>query len=59
MDIYKHLPQTNCRDCGEQGCYSFAIRLMAGQVSLDQCTQLKEPGYEPNLERLQFLAAYI
>lgn len=59
MDIYKHLPQTNCRDCGEQGCYSFAIRLMAGQVSLDQCTQLKEPGYEINLERLQFLTAYI
>ncbi|WP_080941598.1 MULTISPECIES: (Fe-S)-binding protein [Methanosarcina] len=27
MGIYKHLPQTNCRDCGEQSCYIFAIRL--------------------------------
>jgi len=30
MDIYKYLPQTNCGKCGEQGCYSFAIKLMAG-----------------------------
>ena len=59
MEIYKYLPQTNCRECGEQGCYSFAIRLMAGQVSLDRCTQLKEPEYATNQERLQFLAAYI
>lgn len=59
MEIYKCLPQTNCRECGEQGCYSFAIRLLAGQVSLDKCTKLKESGYEINQERLQFLAAYI
>lgn len=59
MHLYKYLPQTNCRECGEQGCYSFAIRLMAGQVSLDRCTQLKEQGYETNLKRLQFLATYI
>jgi ArsR family metal-binding transcriptional regulator len=59
MDIYKHLPQTNCQECGEQGCYSFTIRLMAGQVSLDMCTQLKKPDYATNLERLQFLATYI
>ena len=44
MEIYKYLPQTNCRKCGEQSCYSFAIKLMAGQVSLDKCTPLKEPG---------------
>ncbi|MGB9940994.1 (Fe-S)-binding protein [Methanosarcina sp.] len=58
-DIYKYLPQTNCGKCGEQGCYSFAIRLMAGQVSLDRCTPLTEPEYAANQERLQFLAAYV
>jgi len=58
-DIYKYLPQTNCGKCGEQGCYSFAIRLMAGQVSLDRCMPLKEPEYAANQERLQFLAAYV
>ena len=59
MEIYKYLPQTNCRECGEQGCYSFAIRLMAGQVSLDRCTPLNEPGYTTNKEYLQVLTAYI
>lgn len=59
MDIYKYLPQTNCGKCGEQGCYSFAIRLMAGQVNLEKCTLLKESQYATNQERLQFLATYI
>ncbi|MGA9187928.1 MAG: (Fe-S)-binding protein [Methanosarcina sp.] len=59
MDIYKYLPQTNCGKCGEQGCYSFAIKLMAGQVTLEKCTPLKEPEYAYNEEQLQFLAVYI
>jgi ArsR family metal-binding transcriptional regulator len=59
MDIYKYLPQTNCCKCGEQGCYSFAIKLMAGQVTLEKCTPLKEPEYAYNEEQLQFLAVYI
>ncbi|WP_292386972.1 (Fe-S)-binding protein [Methanosarcina sp. UBA5] len=59
MELYKYLPQTNCRECGEQGCYSFAIRLMAGQITLDKCTQLKEPDYATNREHLEFLTTYI
>jgi len=59
MEVYKYLPQTNCGKCGEQGCYSFAIKLMAGQVTLEKCTSLKEPDYATNQERLQFLAEYI
>jgi ArsR family metal-binding transcriptional regulator len=59
MDIYKYLPQTNCGKCGEQGCYSFAIKLMAGHVTLEKCTILKEPEYAYNEEQLQFLTVYI
>jgi ArsR family metal-binding transcriptional regulator len=59
MDIYKYLPQTNCGKCGDQGCYSFAIKLMAGQVTLEKCTPLKEPKYAYNEEQLQFLAVYV
>lgn len=59
IDLYKYLPQTNCRECGEQGCYSFAIKLMAGQISLDRCMPLKEPDYATNQELLEFLTAYI
>jgi ArsR family metal-binding transcriptional regulator len=59
IDLYKYLPQTNCRECGEQGCYSFAIKLMAGQITLEKCKPLKEPEYAANQEHLEFLAAYI
>ncbi|UEC43801.1 MAG: 4Fe-4S domain-containing protein [Methanothrix sp.] len=59
MEIYKYLPQTNCGECGEQSCYSFAIRLMSGEVSLDLCNPLKDPKYRQNLEHLQVMAEYI
>jgi ArsR family metal-binding transcriptional regulator len=59
MEIYKYLPQTNCGKCSEQSCYTFAIKLMGGEVTLDKCTPLKEPGYATNQEHLQVLSAYI
>lgn len=59
VDIYNHLPRTNCGKCDEQGCYSFAIRLMAGEVTLDKCALLKEPRYTVNKEHLRVLTAYI
>ncbi|WP_292386980.1 (Fe-S)-binding protein [Methanosarcina sp. UBA5] len=59
MEIYKYLPQTNCGKCGEQSCYTFAIKLMSGEVSLDKCIPLKEPEYAINLEQLQVLSAYV
>ncbi len=59
MEIYKYLPQTNCGECGEQGCYTFAIKLMGGDTALDRCTALKEPEYATSLEHLRVLTAYI
>jgi ArsR family metal-binding transcriptional regulator len=59
MEIYKYLPQTNCGKCAEQSCYTFAIKLMSGEVSLEKCTPLKEPEYGINLEQLQVLTSYI
>jgi ArsR family metal-binding transcriptional regulator len=59
MDIYKCLPQTNCGKCNEQGCYAFAIKLVAGEVILDKCTLLKEEKYAVNQERLEVLTVYI
>lgn len=59
MELYKYLPQTNCGKCGEQSCYTFAIKLMGGEVTLDKCASLKEPSYITNFEHLQVLSAYI
>lgn len=59
MELYKYLPQTNCGKCGEQGCYTFAIKLMSGEAALEKCTPLKEPENAISLEQLQVLTAYI
>lgn len=53
MAIYKLLPQTNCKQCGEPTCYTFAIKLAAAQVKLADCPPLFEPQYERNLAELQ------
>ena len=59
MEIYRYLPQTDCGECGEQSCYSFSIRLMAGEVSLDLCKPLEDPEYRQNREHLLVLVEYI
>jgi ArsR family metal-binding transcriptional regulator len=53
MAIYKLLPQTNCKQCGEPTCYTFAIKLAAAQVKLSGCPPLFEPQYERNLAGLE------
>jgi ArsR family metal-binding transcriptional regulator len=35
--VYDSLPRTNCKECGEDSCYAFAIRLTNGDLSLDAC----------------------
>ncbi len=37
LEIYKRLPGTNCRECGEKTCMAFALRLWSGQVVPSQC----------------------
>ena len=45
MDVYKMLPRTNCKACGEVSCFVFANKLIAGHVTLQECTVLGEPQY--------------
>ena len=55
MTVYKLLPQTNCKQCGEPTCYSFAIKLVASQKKLADCSPLNEPAYAEKLANLQDL----
>jgi rubrerythrin len=57
--IYEYLPKTNCRICGEQSCYSFAIRLVGKETTLDKCTSLLEQKYAVNLDHLRALMEYL
>jgi hypothetical protein len=40
LDLYKHLPQTNCKKCGMAACLAFAAAAMRGQKSLSACPDL-------------------
>ena len=42
IQIYKLLPQTNCKDCGFPTCLAFAMKLAAKQVELATCPHVSE-----------------
>jgi len=52
LELYKLLPRTNCKACGEPSCFVFANKLAAGQVELERCTPLAEPQYAEQRARL-------
>ncbi len=42
LDIFKHLPKTNCGDCGTPTCLAFAMKLAAGQAELSACPHVSD-----------------
>ena len=42
IQIYKLLPQTNCKECGFPTCLAFAMKLGAKQVELGDCPYVTE-----------------
>jgi acetyl-CoA decarbonylase/synthase complex subunit gamma len=46
IQIYKLLPQTNCKDCGFPTCLAFAMKLAAKQAELDKCPHVSEEARE-------------
>jgi len=42
IQIYKLLPQTNCKECGYPTCLAFAMKLAAKQAELSSCPHVSE-----------------
>ena len=42
LEIYKLLPQTNCKECGFPTCLAFAMKLAAKQAELKSCPYVTE-----------------
>jgi len=55
MAIFKLLPGTNCKACGQPTCFNFALQLAAGQQKLAECPPLLEPAYADRLAQLRAL----
>ncbi len=46
IEIYKHLPKTNCKDCGFPTCLAFAMRLAQKTADLSACPHVSEAAKE-------------
>jgi len=42
IEIFKLLPKTNCKECGDPTCLAFAMKLAAGKVELSACPYVSE-----------------
>jgi ArsR family metal-binding transcriptional regulator len=55
LELFQLLPQTNCKICGEETCFNFALKLVAAQAKLEDCTPLFEPTYQDRQAKLASL----
>ncbi len=44
--IFKLLPKTNCKECGDPTCLAFAMKLAAGKAELTLCPYISEEAKE-------------
>jgi len=49
VEIFRRLPRTNCRACGEQTCLAFAIRVYMDEVPVGRC----KPVFAGEFQRLK------
>lgn len=44
LQIYKYLPKTNCKDCGDPTCLAFAMKLAASKADIAKCPHISDEG---------------
>jgi ArsR family metal-binding transcriptional regulator len=52
MEVYRLLPATNCKECGQPTCFTFALKVTAGEFEPEQCPPLFTDTYREELEKL-------
>ncbi len=52
LDMFKLLPGTNCKKCGELTCLAFAVKLVGQEIDITKCTPLFS---EENQEKCKVL----
>src|SRR4030043_1829928 len=53
IDVYKLLPKTNCKECGEENCMAFATKIVNREVQIDQCPPLLKKENEKAYNQLK------
>jgi len=57
LDVYRYLPKTNCRECGEKTCMAFASQLIEREVKLEDCPPLMKPDLAAEFHHLKEMLA--
>ena len=52
LEVYKYLPATNCKVCGQPTCFTFALKVTAGEVEIEQCAPLSTEAFRDKREKL-------
>jgi len=52
VDVYKLLPGSNCKRCGERTCLAFALRLVAEETSVLRCSPLFQAEHQEKRREL-------
>ncbi|UCD72526.1 MAG: acetyl-CoA decarbonylase/synthase complex subunit gamma [Candidatus Bathyarchaeota archaeon] len=55
IDVYKLLPRTNCKECGEENCMAFATRVVNREIPLEECKPLLLEEHKDSYEKLKEL----
>lgn len=55
IDVYKNLPKSNCKKCGEVTCMAFASKLLQGQHSIKKCPAIYEENNKEMLEQVEMM----
>ncbi len=53
LTLYKYLPKTNCRECGEPTCFAFATKVITGEAKISLCKPLNTDKYRVNIKKLK------
>jgi acetyl-CoA decarbonylase/synthase complex subunit gamma len=53
IDVYKLLPRTNCKECGEENCMAFATKVVNREVPIEKCPPLLTKQYEKAYRQLK------
>ena len=59
MAVYKLLPQSNCKECGQPTCWTFALKLVASQKAIEDCPRLLQPQDAEKLAALREIVIVI
>lgn len=46
IELYKYLPGTNCKQCGQLTCLAFAVQVLSGENTIANCTDLNKPDFK-------------